>query len=130
MLKNLDSLDQLLPGEHYGYLTAFRAFDCVVSSCFSYDLDPNFKRYIDDFEVAWHDLGLPITPKVHLVIKHLAEELDRNGHGTALLNESAGESVHADFDRHYSGFIVKDTNSESYPKKLLRAIQIYNADHI
>lgn len=130
LLKNLDKLDSMLPAEHYGYLTAFRAFDCVVSSCFSYNLDPNYQRYIDDFERAWHDLGLSVTCKVHLVVEHLAEDVRRFGHGTALLNESAGESVHQDFDSHYSGFIVKDIQSEMYPKRLLKAITTYNANHV
>ena len=50
--------------------------------------------------------------------------------GTALLNESAGESLHADFDRHYQGYQVKDINATSYQKKLLHAIKTYNAGHI
>ena len=40
--------------------------------------------------------------------------------------ESAGESLHADFDRHYHGYQVKDINATSYQKKLLHAIKTYN----
>ena len=130
MLKNLDVLDDLLPSEHYRYLTAFKAFDCVVSSCFGYDLDPNYMTYINDFERSWVDLKLPFTCKVHMLLEHLPEELERMGHGTALLNESAGESLHADFDNHYRGYIVKDLNAASYPSKLLQAVKVYNACHI
>ena len=61
LLKNVDKLDALLPGEHYKYLTAFRALDAVVNSCFSYELDPCYQRYIDDFKNAWIDLKLSIT---------------------------------------------------------------------
>ena len=50
MLKNLDLLDALLPGEHYRFLTAFRAFDAVVTACFGYDLDPFYMRYLKEFE--------------------------------------------------------------------------------
>ena len=39
------------------------------------------------------------------------------GHGTALLNESAGEGLHTDFDAHYKGYIVKDLNASSYANK-------------
>ena len=73
---------------------------------------------------------LKIWTKVHLVTKHLAEELALNKHGTALLNEWAGESVLTEFDKHHSAFIVNDTQSEYYPKKLLRAIQSCNANLI
>ena len=86
LLKNVDKLDALLPGEHYKY----RAPDAVVSSCFSYELDPCYQRYIDDFKNAWIDLKLLITCKAHLLFEHLPEELERNGFGTALWNESAG----------------------------------------
>ena len=42
------------------------------------------------------------------------------GHGTVILEELADESLHADFDKHYQGFIVKDLDASSYPKKLLQ----------
>ena len=130
LLNNLDVLDALLPDEHYAYLTAFKAFDAVVTSCFGYDLDPCYLTYIRAFENAWLDLKLPITPKVHVLIEHLEEDLKRYGHGTALLNESAGEAIHADFDTFYRGFIVKDLSATAYTKKLLQAVQIYNSNHV
>ena len=80
--------------------------------------------------VGWSNLRLPIFCKVHLIYDHLAEELERYNMGTALLNESAGESLHADFDRHYQGYQVKDINATSYQEKLLHAIKTYNAGHI
>ena len=52
------------------------------------------------------------------------------GHGTALLNESAGEALHADFDAHYKGYIVRDLNATSYATKLLKSVMVYNARHI
>ena len=79
LLKNVDRLDELLPAKHYKYLTAFRSLDCVVTSCFSYDLDPCYQRYIDDFQKAWNDLNLPIICKAHLLFEHLTEELERTG---------------------------------------------------
>ena len=45
-------------------------------------------------------------------------------------NESAGEAVHADFDKFYQGFIVKDLNSAFYNSKLLKAVKLYNVSHI
>ena len=122
LLNNLDKLDMILPPEHYKYLTVFRAFDAVGHSCFSYDLDRDYMRYIESFKAAWYDLGLPTTCKMHLLIEHLPEELARYGMGTALLSKHAGESLHADFDKHYQGFIVKDVDAIAYQKKLLQAV--------
>ena len=130
LLKRTDILDDLLPAEHYKFLTAFKAFDAVVTSCFSYDVDPDYLRYIRDFENAWFDLKLKVTPKVHLVIEHLEEVIELYGFGMATLNESAAEAIHADFDHHYQGFIVKDLDSLTYQKKLLHAVKTYNSGHI
>ena len=126
----MDAHDDMLPREHYGYLLVFKAFDEVVTSCFGYQLDPNYLTYITEFKRAWINMKLPITPKVHVLIEHLPEELSRMGHGTALLNESAGEAIHADFDKFYRGFIVKDMNALAYSKKLLQAVEIYNSNHV
>ena len=79
LLKNLDLLDALLPGEHYRFLTAFRAFDAVVTACFGYDLDPFYMRYLNEFEKSWMDLQIPIFPKLHVLLEHLPEELTRTG---------------------------------------------------
>ena len=47
--------------------------------------------------------------------------------GTALLNESSGESLPADFDRRYQ---VKDVAAPGYQRKLLHAVKTYNASHV
>ena len=130
MLKRLDILDDLLPPEHYRYLTAFKCFDAVVTSTFSYDLDPNYARYIREFEASWRDLGISITPKVHLLYEHLEEACEYYGFGMALLNESAGKAIHADFAKHHQGYAVKDQESDSYQKKLLHAVKTNNSNHI
>ena len=117
MLKNVDRLEAILPREHHDYLAAFRSFDALAKACFSYDLDPDYKKKIQDFRTAWTDLKLPIICKIHLVYKHLAEELEQLGDGTALFNESAGKSLHTDFDRHYQGYLVKDVQGVSFEVK-------------
>ena len=50
------------------------------------------------------------------------------GFGMALLNESAGEAIHADFAKHYQGYAVKDQESDSYQRKLLHAVKTYNSN--
>ena len=120
----------MIPAEHRQFLAAFRSFDVVVASCFSYHLDPDYLTAIHNFEKAWNELGLSVTTKAHLVFEHLEEACERYGCGMALLNESAAESVHADFDRHYQGYIVKDINSPKYVERLLHAVKTYNSSHI
>ena len=76
------------------------------------------------------DLGLKVTPKVHLLFCHAMDDIDKHGQGLGLFNESAAESIHADFDRFYQRYAVKDINSPSYLKKLQSAITAYNASHV
>ena len=43
--------------------------------------------------------------------------------------DMVGEALHSDFDKHYQGFLVKDTNASAYQRKLLHAVKLYNAEH-
>ena len=73
-------------------------------------------------------MGISITPKVHLLCEHLEEVCEYYGFGMALLNESAGKAIHADFAKHYQGYAVKDQESDSYQKKLLHAVKTNNSN--
>ena len=53
-----------------------------------------------------------------------------SGMGTALWNESAGEAIHADLHQFNKDFIVKDSNTPAYNKKLLKAVKLYNVSHV
>ena len=50
--------------------------------------------------------------------------------GTALWNESAREAIHADLHQFNKDFIVKDSNTPAYNKKLLKAVKLYNVSHV
>jgi hypothetical protein len=120
----------LIPAEHYKYLTAFKAFDAVVGACFGNELDPNYRHKIKEFETAYDALGLAHTTKVHMLIEHADEEIEKYGVGLALFNEAAAESIHADFEKHYQGYIVKDVTASAYLPRLLHAVKSYNANHV
>ena len=121
---------ELLPPEHRKFHAAFDAFNDVVESCFGNELLPGYADYICKFEQAYLDLELNITPKVHLLIEHTVENIESHGCGLGIFNESAAESIHADFDHFYQRYLVKDINSPSYLKKLQSAVTAYNSSHI
>ena len=50
--------------------------------------------------------------------------------GTTFWNKSGGEAIHADLHQFYKDFIVKDSNTPAYNKKLLKAVKLYNVLHI
>ena len=58
LLKRTDVLESLLPPEHNKFLVAFKSFNDVVAATFSYELHPDFERYISTFEQARNILSL------------------------------------------------------------------------
>ena len=61
---------------------------------------------------------------------HLAEYLEMDGMGLALLSEQSGESLHSDFERAWGHYKVKDEEADSYGKNLLKAVVAYNSAHV
>ena len=121
---------ETLPAEHYDYYLAFNSFNDVVESCFGNELYPGYEECIAKFEAAYTKLGLAVTPKVHLLTEHAIEDIEEHGLGLGLFNESAAESLHADFDRFYQRYAVKDIHSDAYLRKLQMAVSAYNASHM
>ena len=120
----------MLPPEHYGYYKAFYTLNACIESRFGNELLPCFEKCIEDFEKAYMDLGLTVTPKVHLLVEHATEDISKHGYGLAIFNESAAESIHADFDAFYQRYAVKDITSDSYINKLQSAVTAYNSNHL
>ena len=73
-------IHSLIPrGVHFNQLSV------LVSSRFSYNVDPHYRKYIADFKRAWLDLKLPIIPKAHLLFEHLHEEIEQTGKNSVTL---------------------------------------------
>ena len=47
-----------------------------------------------------------------------------------MTDQSDTPLLHANFDRHYQGYIVKDVAAAGYQRKLLHAVKTYNASHV
>ena len=73
-----------------------------------------------------------ITPKVHGVLFHVPEFLDKNpGHGLGLWSEQASESVHYDFgDLWVNGSYKRSLTHADYTSQLLKCVVTYNSRHI
>ena len=65
-----------------------------------------------------------------MVVHHLSEYLEMDGMGCGLLSEHTGESLHSDFQNLWLNYKVKDIESPSFGKNLLRAVVAYNSSHI
>ena len=82
MLRNADIL-QKLAEEHESpsmmkYVQIIRSFYCVVKSCFGMVLDSNYGNSINDFKDFYRDLGISVTPKVHILVMHVPEFISKH----------------------------------------------------
>ena len=64
-------------------------------------LDPQYNFYIQQFENVYKDLGISITPKVHILIKHVPEFIKKHNRSLGWYSEQALENTHYDFSRNF-----------------------------
>ena len=90
VLELLDDLETRLDDHLKIYLIAFRTFDAVRKACFTKELDrDNYKIYIENFRIAYMNLGIAITPKAHIIFDHLGEFCERYDVGLGSWSEQA-----------------------------------------
>ena len=62
---------------------------------------------------------------------HLEEYIEQEGDvGLSLFSEQTGESLHSDYQKLWSHYLVKNVEAPSYADRLLRATVAYNSGHI
>ena len=79
ILKSLDKLQQVAPLHILMYVHALRCLRRVVDSCFGMTLDPEYEAHIAQFADIYLDLGISVTPKIHILIKHVPEFCKKHG---------------------------------------------------
>ena len=129
LLRNTDKLASLCGLDCLPFVRAFKAFEKVVKSCFSLNLDIDYKTHIEHFREMYSDLGISITPKVHTVFFHVHEFCDRHQTGLGIFSEQASEAVHSNFSVTWKNYKFSDIHPE-YPSQLLRAVNDYNTSHL
>lgn len=131
LLKNIDRLETLSPPPTCNvFINALRSFNAVVSSCYGSNLKPSYKEDIKRFRIDYSKLGISVTPKVHAVMYHIEEFCEITGRGLGPWSEQSGESVHHDFKKTWSRFLVNGTDREIYGENLLKAVSTYNSQHL
>ena len=63
---NFDSATKALP-----FVNCLRRFDRVVTACFGQSLDTAYEKLISAFSKQYRTLNISVTPKVHVVEKHV-----------------------------------------------------------
>ena len=75
--KKAESLTGEVSAKVMAAVKALTAFNSVVASCFAQEIKGDYKAAIATFSKCYRAIpGITVTPKVHIVEKHVAEFLD------------------------------------------------------
>ena len=135
--KILNKIDVLAPYltdmEGVLFLNLLKSFNMVKKAIFGAQLAPNWEQVMQDFSenlfLAHDCVGLPITPKLHIIDKHVAELVRMKGGALGRYNEAALEAMHSVFRKVWELYKVKDETSPIYLEHLLKATLRVNADN-
>ena len=128
-IKNTDILQQICPMYCLKYVEVFRAFKCVVDTCYGTVLSPNFQVHIQEFRQSFEALEIPVTPKIHAVFFHIPQFCLKHACGLGRHSEQASESVHAHFKSLWAKYKVCKSHPE-YAARLLRAVKEFNCSRL
>ena len=134
VLRNLESLMEVLPQEFSLFMDTMSAFKNVIDSCFGYVLDPFYKQVLERFRTSMKKLNeqfnVSITNKFHVICVHLEEFCDLVSQGLGMFSEQETESSHSSFDKLLDRYRVKDINSDVYGIQYFKAVMNYNSNNV
>ena len=132
LLNHLDELEILLPQDLIVFVTALRAFKKVKDNCFGQTIQNKaiLQEQIMDFRVAYLDLGIEISTKVHILVDHVYDFCIQKDKGLGYFSEQASEAVHSDFSKTWTHYLVSDIKNPNYLSQLYKAVLKYNGKHV
>ena len=136
MLKNVDVLQHIceLHNMHImqKYVHIMRCLYDVVISCFGMKLNPEYDTYIKRFSDVYKDLDISVTPKVHILIKHVPEFIKKHNRSLGWYSEQSLETTHYDFKRNCwekQGY-KRSLGHTDYAQNLMKAVIVYSSKNI
>ena len=113
------------------FVQCLRKFEKVVTACFGQTLDLSYGAYIDEFSTTYRSLDISVTPKVHIVERHVSEFLKLKGETTGLgfWSEQSMEAGHHDFKMEWEKVKVSPNHKE-YAERLFKTVVRYNGKHL
>ena len=127
-LKKLDILERELMKESTGLnvvtlpiLQVFCTFRKVQKSCFGMEVKPDFRNQIAEFSRVYRSLEISVTPKVHIIERHIKDFYDIYGkeHGLGFWSEQPFEAMHHEMKVLWNKVKIKDISREEYGVRLL-----------
>ena len=75
-----------------------------------------------------HDIWF--TNKVHVIIDHVPQAIERTGKGLLGNSEQVVEATHAKFEKFWSKYVVVDLESDVHGERLLQCVIDFNSSNI
>ena len=100
---------------------------------FGTQLETGWKKSFKDFIYAYQQIPNITKPlKVHILIAHLGEYIEKYGNnkGLGFYSEQTGEAVHQKFETIFAKYCIKNIYSEQYGQNLLKAVVEFSSSHI
>ena len=137
ILDNLHVLQQHLEeagDQGISLLKLLQAFKKVKTDVFGNHVGELWQERLAEFNAnlieAHENAHLPISPKMHILAKHVHQfVIMNNGQGLGRLNEAAVEAVHGTFLKIWGLYEVSDEQSVAYLEHLLKAVIQTNANN-
>ena len=95
-------------------------------------LDPNYESYIIKFKEIYGDLGISITPKVHILVHHVPEFIKKHQRSLGWYSEQSIETIHYDFLRNCfeKQSYKRRIGHSDYATNLMRAVVAYSSKNV
>ena len=134
VLRRLDSLEEIIPGEFVKFVDCLKGFRDTVNSCFGFTLDPFYKNVIkmfkESFVLLQAEFGTSETNKLHVIFNHIEDFIVTVGKPLGEFSEQELENAHSAFEKIWARYKVKNLKSNHYAPNYLKAVLTFNAIHV
>ena len=136
--ETLQAMMEFLPEDLRKYVIALRALDKMKKAVFStnpldWTVGANWefkwKSSIDDYIAAFLNLGIKRFLKFLIAEKHVAEFIQFTRQPLGNFSDQEFEALHSNFKPTWERF-KRSMKNDSYAKQLLKAVVVYNSDHL
>ena len=80
--------------------------------------------------IFWGDFDIKFTNKVHVILEHIPQVIERTGKSLYFSSEQVLEASHAKFDKFWEKYKVLDFERESHGENLLKCVIDFNTKNI
>ena len=94
--------------------------------CFGFNYYEGYKLAIENFSIAYLDLGIHVSLKFHIVFENVMQFCEKHNSGLRLYSEHSLENSHYDFKPFWQKSYKVAMNHPNYVDKMLESVHMYN----